>query len=115
MSTQANSPFTVTGVTVSLSIRHTNADSFVCFKAEAPEAAPGASLEDALLASIHMHLKAFESVLCAESIQGHLSGKALAERLGTANTRCKKILAHVSNTLDQKILDETKEKSTNAE
>ena len=26
MSTQANSPFTVTGVTVSLSIRHTNAD-----------------------------------------------------------------------------------------
>ena len=92
----------VTSITVSLETKqstyggNTAENHFLSFKAEVPTGTEGVTLDEALLASLELHLKAFESIRGAELAKGQLTKDAFDATLPKVRNRFNKIKAFLT-------------------
>lgn len=102
------SKLSVVSITVSLETKqstyggNTAENHFISFKAEVPTGTEGVTLDEALLSSLDMHLKAFESLRGAELSKGQLTKEGFDATLPKVRRRFEKVKAFLTTTPDTK-------------
>lgn len=91
----------IVGVTVSLEFKSstygtpTAENHFINLKAEVPEGSPGITPGEALLQSLELHAKAYESLLMAELLGDHIQQAEFNTRIERIHKRFVKINAYL--------------------